>query len=60
MKDAWKYTKGCEKCQHSRTINKRWSMSLHNILAIEIFDYWSVYFMDLFPSSSSFHYILVQ
>lgn len=34
-------------------------MPLNNILKVEVFDVWGMYFMDLFPSSFGNQYILV-
>lgn len=38
MKDAWNHIKSCKRCQNMGLINKRWSMPLHDILIVEVFD----------------------
>jgi len=59
FKDTHAFCKTCENCQKLGSISKRHMMPLNPILVIEIFDCWSIDFIDPFPSSFGFVYILV-
>ncbi|GJU34441.1 reverse transcriptase domain-containing protein [Tanacetum coccineum] len=49
----------CEACQKTGNISKRDEMPLNNIQVCEIFDIWGIDFMEPFPKSYKFEYILV-
>ena len=59
FKDAYIYIKACDACQRTRNIFRRNEIPLNNILEVELFDVWDIYFMGPFPSSFSNQYILV-
>ena len=59
FKDAYVFCKTCENYQKLESISKHHMMSLNHILVIEIFECWGIDFMEPFPPSFGFLYILV-
>ena len=59
FKDAYSFTKSCDRCQRTYNIEKRNKMPLNTILDVELFDIWGIYFMGPFPYSYGYKYILL-
>ncbi|XP_052299703.1 uncharacterized protein LOC127903086 [Citrus sinensis] len=59
FKDAYEFVKYCDRCQRTGNITSRHEMPLTNILEVEVFDVWGIYFMELFPPSFGNLYILI-
>ena len=53
------FCKLCEQCQRTRNLTHRQEMTQNPTLICEIFDVWGIDFMDPFPSSFGFMYILL-
>ena len=58
-KDEYAFCKTCENYQKLGSISKHHMMPLNLILVIEIFECWGIYFMEPFPPSFGFLYILL-
>ncbi|KAL4386034.1 hypothetical protein GQ457_09G016540 [Hibiscus cannabinus] len=59
-REAQLFYQQCDRCQRTRNISKRNEMPLQNILEVELFDLWGIYFMGPFPSSFRNLYILLD
>jgi len=59
IKDVKTFIMGCDKCQRTGNISKRYEMPQSGILEVELFDVWGIDFMRPFPSSRNNLYILV-
>ena len=60
FKDARRVYENCEQCQRVvRSITKRDEMPQQSMLYCEVFDVWGIDFMDSFPPSYGFSYILL-
>ncbi|XP_076890571.1 uncharacterized protein LOC143541707 [Bidens hawaiensis] len=59
FKDASEYARHCVNCQRMGGISKRDEMPWQPMLVVDIFDVWSIDFMDPFPNSCWYLYILV-
>ncbi|VVA39812.1 PREDICTED: LOW QUALITY PROTEIN, partial [Prunus dulcis] len=49
----------CDRCQRTGNLSSRSQMLLTNILEVELFDVWGIYFMGPFPLSHGYLYIIV-
>ena len=49
----------CDNCQRLGKISRRHMMPLNSILVVELFDVWGIDFLEPFPSSRGYLYILV-
>ena len=56
FKDVMLFVKRCDQCQRMGTISRRHETPLRNILEVEIFYVWGIYFMGPFPSSRGNQY----
>jgi len=59
FKDVRTFIVGCDRCQQSANISKRYEMPQSGILEVELFDIWGIDFMGPFPFSHNNLYILV-
>lgn len=59
FKDVHSFIKRCYWCEHIGNISKRNEMPINNILEVEIFDFWGIYFMGPYPSSMGNQFILI-
>ncbi|KAA3465744.1 Retrovirus-related Pol polyprotein from transposon opus [Gossypium australe] len=59
IKDAYEFAQQCDICQRMGNILKRDEMPQNGILEVEVFYFWSIEFMGLFPSSVRNQYILL-
>ncbi|GKA20637.1 reverse transcriptase domain-containing protein [Tanacetum coccineum] len=59
IKEAHTLVQLCKSCQKTRNISKRDKMPLNNIQVCEIFYIWGIDFVEPFPKSHKFEYILV-
>ena len=59
FKDVYEFVKCYDRCQRIGNITKRHEMPLTNILEVEVFYVWGIYFMGPFPPSFGNLYILV-
>ena len=59
FKDAHQHVLHCDQCQRMGGISKRNEMPLQKIMEVEVFDYWGIDFVGLFPSSFGNEYILI-
>ncbi|GKB41779.1 reverse transcriptase domain-containing protein [Tanacetum coccineum] len=59
IKEAHTLVCPCEACQKTGNISKHNEMPLNNIQVCKIFNVWGIYFMEPFPKSHKFEYILV-
>ena len=60
FKDAREFVITYDRCQRMGNITKKHEMPLKGILEVELFDVWGIKFMDPFPSSLGYKYILVM
>ena len=49
----------CDKCQRLGKSSRRHMMPLNPILVVDLFDVWDIDFIETFPSSFGYIYILV-
>ncbi|GJY60380.1 reverse transcriptase domain-containing protein [Tanacetum coccineum] len=59
FKNAVRHVQECDACQRARNISSRNQIPLTNSIVSEVFDIWSIDFMEPFPSSRNNKYILV-
>ncbi|CAN6721003.1 unnamed protein product [Malus baccata var. baccata] len=59
FKDAYEFCATCDLCQRTGNLGSINQMPQTPILIIEIFDVWGIDFMEPFPSSNGFLYILL-
>ena len=59
FKDAHRYVKNCDACQHMGNIGKRQEMAMNYNLIIERFDVWGMDYMGPFTPSNGYTHILV-
>ena len=59
FKDAHTICRECDKCQRLGKISHRHMMPLNPILEVDLFDVWGIDFIEPFPSSFGYIYILV-
>ncbi|KAJ9565323.1 hypothetical protein OSB04_001289 [Centaurea solstitialis] len=59
FKDAYMFCKSCDRCQKTGNIGPPNEMPQNPILVCEIFDVWGIDFMEPFPPSFGFTYILL-
>ncbi|KAE8668405.1 UDP-glycosyltransferase 73C3 [Hibiscus syriacus] len=59
FKDALKFYMARDRCQRTGNISRRHEIPLQNILEVELFYVWGIYFMGLFPSSFEDLYIML-
>ncbi|RDX95499.1 Tf2-8, partial [Mucuna pruriens] len=60
LKDAYQFVSTCEKCQKAGVaISRRHEMPQQPILFCEVFDVWGIDFMEPFPVSNGYLYILL-
>jgi hypothetical protein len=57
--DTRKFIRRCGPCQRHGNINTRDVMPLINNLQIELFDVWGIDYMEPFPPSKKYEYIMV-
>ncbi|GJU39945.1 reverse transcriptase domain-containing protein [Tanacetum coccineum] len=60
FEEAQTLVQNYDACQRSGSISRRDEMPLNNIQVSEIFDIWGIDFMEPFPKSHKFEYILVK
>ncbi|CAN6543412.1 unnamed protein product [Malus baccata var. baccata] len=59
LKDAYEFCATCDRCQQTGNLGPRNQMPQTPILIVEIYDVWGIDFMEPFPSSNGFLYILL-
>ncbi|XP_075087985.1 uncharacterized protein LOC142169940 [Nicotiana tabacum] len=59
FKDAHIWVKGCNECQRTGNISRRYEIPMNPIQEVEVFDVWVIDFMGPFVSSHGNKYILV-
>lgn len=59
FKDSLKFISACDQCRMTENLSKRHEMPLNNMLVIELFHIWGIYFMGTLPTVNSNKFILV-
>lgn len=58
-RDCQAFVKECDSCQRVGNISKRDEMPQQSMIEVELFDVWGIDFMDPFPKSNGYLYILL-